>query len=76
MSFLSYDSKDIAQPMELSLFASPSNQVAVEKLYYTEARPISNISSTDTPIEIVVSGAGAEYIDLKKCKLYVKARIS
>lgn len=75
MSFLSYDSKDIAQPMELSLFASPSNQVAVEKLYYTEARPISNISSTDTPIEIVVSGAGAEYIDLKKCKLYVKARI-
>lgn len=75
MSFLSYDSKDIAQPMELSLFASPSNQVAVEKLYYTEARPISNISSTDTPIEIVVSGAGAEYIDLKKSKLYVKARI-
>lgn len=75
MSFLSYDSKDITQPMELSLFASRSNQVAVEKLYYTEARSISNISSTDTPIEIVVSGAGAEYIDLKKCKLYVKARI-
>lgn len=47
MSFLSNDSKDIAQLMELSLFASPSNQV-VEKLYYTEARPISNISSTDT----------------------------
>lgn len=48
MSFLSNDSKDIAQLMELSLFASPSNQVAVEKLYYTEARPISNISSMDT----------------------------
>lgn len=37
MSFLSNDSKDIAKPMELSLFAFPSNQVAVEKLYYTEA---------------------------------------
>ncbi|XP_062621650.1 uncharacterized protein F54H12.2-like [Saccostrea cucullata] len=75
MSFLSSENQEIAQPMELSLFASPSNQVAVEKVYYTEARPISNISASDTPIEIVVSGAGAEYIDLRKSKLYVKARI-
>lgn len=43
MAFLSSDDKDIAQPMELSLFASPTNQVAVEKVYFTEARPISSI---------------------------------
>lgn len=75
MAFLSSDDKDIAQPMELSLFASPTNQVAVEKVYFTEARPISSIGVSDTPIEIVVSGSGAEYIDFKRSKLYVKARI-
>lgn len=75
MAFLSSDNKDIAQPMELSLFASPTNQVAVEKVYFTEARPISSIGVSDTPIEIVVSGSGAEYVDLNRSKLYVKARI-
>ena len=75
MAFLSSADKDIAQPMELSLFASPTNQVAVEKVYFTEARPISSIGVSDTPIEIVVSGSGAEYIDLKRSRLYVKAKI-
>lgn len=75
MAFLSSDNQDIAQPIELSLFASPTNQVAVEKVYFTEARPISSIGVSDTPIEIVVSGSGAEYIDFKRSKLYVKARI-
>lgn len=75
MAFLSSDNQDIAQPMELSLFASPTNQGAVEKVYFTEARPISSIGVSDTPIEIVVSGSGAEYIDFKRSKLYVKARI-
>ncbi|XP_048750342.2 uncharacterized protein F54H12.2-like [Ostrea edulis] len=75
MAFLSSEDKDIAQPMELSLFASPTNQVAVEKVYFTEARPISSIGVSDTPIEIVVSGSGAEYIDLKRSRLYVKAKI-
>lgn len=75
MAFLSSDNQDIAQPMELSLFTSPTNQVAVEKVYFTEARPISSIGVSDTPIEIVVSGSGAEYIDFKRSKLYVKARI-
>ncbi|XP_061190601.1 uncharacterized protein F54H12.2-like [Saccostrea echinata] len=60
--------------MELSLFASPTNQVAVEKVYFTEARPISSLSA-DSPIEMVISGAGAEYIDLKRSRLYIKARI-
>ncbi|KAK3099732.1 hypothetical protein FSP39_008638 [Pinctada imbricata] len=61
--------------MELSIFAEPSNQVAVEKIYFTEARPISSIESENTPIEIVVSGSGAEYVDLRRSRLYVKAKI-
>lgn len=75
MAFLSNQNQDLAQPMQLSLFTSPTNQVADEKIYFTEARPISSIGVSDTPIEIVVSGSGAEYIDLKRSKLYVKARI-
>lgn len=61
--------------VELSLFASPTDQVAGEIVYFTEARSISSIRVSDTPIEIVVSGSGAEYIDLKRSRLSVKARI-
>ena len=57
--------------MELSIFASPPNQVAIDKINYTEERPISNLLNDSTPIEIVVSGAGSDYIDLRKSRLYV-----
>lgn len=75
MSFLSEDNKEIGQPMELSIFASPPNQVAVDKITYTEERPISNLINDSTPIEIVVSGAGNDYIDLRKSRLCVKIQI-
>lgn len=55
--------------MELSIFVSPPNSAAVNKIIYTEERPISSISNESTPIEIVVSGAGNDYIDLKKSLL-------
>lgn len=75
MAFLSEDNKEIGQPMELSIFASPPNQVAIDKITYTEERPISNLISDSTPIEIVISGAGNDYIGLRKCRLYVKLQI-
>ena len=75
MAFLSEDNKEIGQPMELSIFASPPNQVAIDKITYTEERPISNLINESTPIEIVVSGAGNDYIDLRKSRLYVKMQI-
>lgn len=75
MAFLSGANKDIGQPQELSIFASPPNQVAVEKITYTEERPISNLIDDSTPIEIVISGAGNDYIDLRKSRLYVKMQI-
>ncbi|CAC5359495.1 unnamed protein product [Mytilus coruscus] len=61
--------------MELSIFASPPNQVAIDKVFYTEERPISNLINESTPIEIVVSGAGNDYIDLRKSRLCVKMQI-
>ena len=61
--------KKIRQPIELSIFASPPNQVGVDKITYAEERPISNLISDSTPIEIVISGAGHDYIDLRKSRL-------
>lgn len=75
MAFISEDKKEIAQQIKLSIFDSPPNQVAVNKITYTEERPISSIINESTPIEIVVSGAGNDYIDLKKSRLYVKLLI-
>lgn len=68
MSFLSGNNKNIGQPHELSIFASPPNQVAVEKITYTEERPISSLINDSTPIE-------NDYIDLRKSRLYIKMQI-
>ncbi|XP_071138564.1 uncharacterized protein F54H12.2-like [Mytilus edulis] len=75
MAFLSEDNKEIGLPMELSIFAFPPNQVAIDKITYTEERPISNLINDSTPIEIVISGAGNDYIDLRKSRLFVKLQI-
>lgn len=75
MSFLSGNNENIGQPHELSIFASPPNQVAVEKITYTEERPISSLINDSTPIEIVISGSGNDYIDLRKSRLYIKMQI-
>ena len=75
MSFLNEDNKEVNQPIELSIFAYAPNQVAIDKINYTKERPISNLLNDSTPIEIVVSGAGSDYIDLRKSRLYVKLQI-
>ena len=65
-----------AQPSGLMLFSLPPTQTAIEKIYFQEVRPISQISG-HAPIEFLVSGQnGMEYVDLKRSKLYVKARIA
>lgn len=75
MSFLNGNNKEIGQPSELAIFASAPNQVAVEKITYTEERPISSLINDSTSLEIVISGAGNDYIDLRKSRLYVKMHI-
>jgi hypothetical protein len=61
-------------PRELEIFALPPVQTAVEKLYYIDCRPVSQITG-DGPLEFNVSGQGQEYLDLRKCKLYVRAKV-
>ncbi|XP_069107304.1 uncharacterized protein F54H12.2-like [Argopecten irradians] len=75
MAFLNENNTDIAQPYELSVFEDLPNQVAVERSFYEEYRPISSLSSDDSPLEFFVSGQGALYTDLRKSQLYLRCRI-
>lgn len=75
MAYLSDDLKEIGQPDALSLFTVPPNQVAVEKIYYNECRPISSFTSDDAPIDIAVPGDGNAYVDLRRNRLYMKCKI-
>lgn len=73
MAYLSTATEDIAIPRELSLFNVPPNQVAIEKIYYSETRSLANFTDTST-IEFTISGQGPEYIDLKRSRLYLRAK--
>ena len=76
MAFLSDKITEIGLPAELSLFTVPPNQVAVEKIYYAEYRPVSAYNTEDAPIEISVPGQGNEYIDLRRSRLHAKCKIT
>ena len=75
MAFLTDKITDIGQPSELSIFSVPPNQVAIEKIYFSECRPVSSYNTEDTPIEITIPGQGNEYMDLCRSRLYIKCRI-
>jgi len=63
-----------AQPSGLNLFSIPPYQSAVERVYFQEVR--SNSQLTGNIIDMEITGKhGMEYVDLKRSKLYVKAKI-
>ena len=74
MSYLSKTDRDFAIPQQLSLFTAPPNQLSIEKIHFDETRPLANFTDAST-IEFAVSGQGSEYIDLKRSRLYVRAKI-
>lgn len=51
------------------------NQTAVQKIFYQETRPISNIQGSNALVEFLISGNGPHYIDLKCSRLFLKARL-
>ncbi|KHF23990.1 hypothetical protein [Solemya velum gill symbiont] len=75
MSFLSDSLKEVAIPDALLVFKETYNQVAVQKVYFSECRPVAAYHTDDSPVEIFVPNQGNEYIDLQRSRLYVKARI-
>lgn len=63
-----------AQQKELSLFQPPPVEKGILKMEWVEYRPIAQISDGAT-IEFNIPSTGADYIDLRKTRLNVKARI-
>ncbi|XP_041364399.1 uncharacterized protein F54H12.2-like [Gigantopelta aegis] len=64
-----------AHAEELSIFELPRTFTSVEKIYYEDTRPTSQITTENSPVEFNVYGQGIDYIDLKRTKLHVKAKI-
>lgn len=75
MAFLNKENQTIGQPDELNVFSCIPNQVAVEKAFFTESRPISSLSNEQSPIEFFSSGQSALYTDLRRTRLYLKCSI-
>lgn len=75
MAALSLDGFPEAQPSGLDLFSLPPTQTAIDSVYYDEHRSTAQLTGT-APIEFNIAAQNSlEYIDLRKTKLYVKARI-
>ena len=60
---------------ELVLFMIPPMQTAIEKGYFIEFHPLSNIRD-EQPLEFNVSGNGEDYMDLSSSYLHVKVKIT
>ena len=59
---------------KLAIFQKPYVENSVEEIQYIEFAPRNGISDGSI-IEFVIPGTSAEYIDLKKSRLKIKARI-
>ena len=75
MSVLNADVFHEGIPSELGLFDLPKTQVGVNDIYYTEIRPISQVTD-DSPVEFNVNGSNSvDYLDLKGSQIYVKLTV-
>ncbi|CAC5384277.1 unnamed protein product [Mytilus coruscus] len=75
MAALTLDGFQEAQPSGLDLFTLPPTQTAVENVYYDEVRSTSQLTGTGPVNFSIAANNSLEYIDLRKTRLYVKARI-
>ena len=60
----------------LSLFALPPTETGVEKKYYVNYRPVSQIVDSSAPVEFSFGGDSGDMIDLKHSDLHCKVKIT
>lgn len=75
MSVLSALSASDTAPNTLDIFSIPANQVAVQKYFYEDVRPISQFTGVQTPLEFESNLQGDMYTDIANSKLFLKVRI-
>lgn len=62
-------------PNQLDIFTLPGTQTAVERMYYQDVHPISQLSSSNTVEFNITGNNGMEYLDLQNTQLCAKIRI-
>ncbi|XP_071097974.1 uncharacterized protein F54H12.2-like [Haliotis cracherodii] len=62
-------------PETLNLFTLPPYQTSVQKHYFVNVRPMSQINDS-TPLEFHVSNSGGDYVDLKRTRLHLKVKVT
>ena len=67
------DSQDLLSN-ELRLFDNFPTNAGIEHTQWVEYRPLSQLNE-DSPIEFNIPGTGSQYLDLKRCRLYIQAKI-
>lgn len=75
MSVLSVHSANDSAPAALDIFNVPGNQVAVQRYFYEDIRPISQFTGVETPLEFETNLQGDVYTDIASSKLFLKVRI-
>ena len=63
------------QPTELDLFGLSPTQTALERIFYQQVRPISQLTPFSAIEFIVVGNNGLQYVDLKNSYISLKIRI-
>ena len=74
---MSFTNEDVTEGQleELSLFTLPAVQTGIERVYFVDSRPTSQLTTQDAVIDFNISGNGVDYLDLKRSRLYVKLKI-
>lgn len=70
-----YQSSSEADIDELQFFSAPDTNTSVIRKYWKQLRPACQISK-GSPITFIISGAGLDYLYLKKTRIYVRCRIA
>ena len=59
------ENSEIGINSELLLFDPPIINAGIERIYWVDCRPVNQLTE-DGSVDFVISGAGSEYIDLKR----------
>lgn len=60
---------------EVNLFDPRPIQTVLERGYYLDVHPLTNVSSNTGPIEFHIAGSAEDYIDLNDTALFVRCKI-
>ena len=61
---------------ELDVFTLPPTQTGIESKYYIECRPISQLMTSNAPVEFCYGGDGPDYISMDESTIKAKFKIT